>query len=71
MWTPPLGLSVDFPKGPRSAVLDGGGACGQRHWGLWLSSLWGHEALCCGRDACGQRQWCLRWSSSLGPRDAE
>eukprot|EP00959_Pyramimonas_sp_CCMP1952_P176998 3699442-Pyramimonas_sp.AAC.1 len=31
---------------PRSAVLDGGDACGHRHWGLRWSSLCGHEALC-------------------------
>eukprot|EP00959_Pyramimonas_sp_CCMP1952_P186251 3894672-Pyramimonas_sp.AAC.1 len=28
-------------------MLGGGDASGHRHWGPRLSSLWGHETLCC------------------------
>eukprot|EP00959_Pyramimonas_sp_CCMP1952_P212060 4437923-Pyramimonas_sp.AAC.1 len=45
MRTSPLGPSVELPMGPRSAVLTGGNACEQRHWGVRWSSLWRHEAL--------------------------
>eukprot|EP00959_Pyramimonas_sp_CCMP1952_P093922 1964811-Pyramimonas_sp.AAC.1 len=34
MRTPPLAPSVEFLMGPGSAVLDGGDACGRRHWDL-------------------------------------
>eukprot|EP00959_Pyramimonas_sp_CCMP1952_P452007 9463832-Pyramimonas_sp.AAC.1 len=30
----PQGPAVEFPMGPRSAVLGGGDACGRCHWGL-------------------------------------
>eukprot|EP00959_Pyramimonas_sp_CCMP1952_P209941 4392601-Pyramimonas_sp.AAC.1 len=45
MRTAPLGHSLELPLGPPNAVLGGGTACGLRHWDLWWSSLWGHEAL--------------------------
>ena len=40
--------------------MDGADACGQRHWDLQWSSLWGHEPFekCAemgGADACGRR----------------
>eukprot|EP00959_Pyramimonas_sp_CCMP1952_P435788 9125625-Pyramimonas_sp.AAC.1 len=46
MQPPPPGPSVERPMGPRSAVLGVGNACGHPHWGLWWSSVWGHETLC-------------------------
>eukprot|EP00959_Pyramimonas_sp_CCMP1952_P245156 5123849-Pyramimonas_sp.AAC.1 len=44
MRAPPLGPSAR-PMGPRNAVLSGGNACGHGQWGLWWSSLWGHETM--------------------------
>eukprot|EP00959_Pyramimonas_sp_CCMP1952_P336274 7041482-Pyramimonas_sp.AAC.1 len=46
MSTPPLGPSVKLPRGQRSAVLGGGNACENRHWGLRWGSRWGHVTLC-------------------------
>eukprot|EP00959_Pyramimonas_sp_CCMP1952_P209448 4381935-Pyramimonas_sp.AAC.1 len=51
-----------------------GNACGRSHWGLRLSTRWGHETLYwVGEnakfgvgDACGRSHWGLRWGSLLG-----
>eukprot|EP00959_Pyramimonas_sp_CCMP1952_P313537 6562766-Pyramimonas_sp.AAC.1 len=54
------------PCGPRNGVLDGVGACGSSHDGLWWSSLRGHEILCSVVEThAAAASWWLRWSSRL------
>eukprot|EP00959_Pyramimonas_sp_CCMP1952_P143663 3007837-Pyramimonas_sp.AAC.1 len=45
MLAAPLGPSVEFPMGPRSAVLNGEDACESCHWNLRLRTRWGYKAL--------------------------
>ena len=45
--TYPLGPSVELPGGHETcegyAEMGGATPCQRTHWGLWWSSLWGHE----------------------------